>query len=394
MPPRDFLLPDLGEGLEEAEIGHWLVSEGDVVALNQPLVEVETAKATVEVPSPFAGTIVKLHADEGETLKVGAPLVTFEIEEPPREAAPSGVSEAATQTDDTPSQPSSASAAQDVAASSGPPSAAAPLATPAVRKLARDFGVDLDSVEGTGPGDRVTRGDVERAAKGGPEADVEVAPISMIRRTIAENLTRAVRQIPHVTAFRTLDCTALEAFRRELGVSPLPIVVRALAEICKDHRALNASYMGDRGQIWLHRRVHVGIATDTERGLLVPVVRNAAESTIGHIAAEIERLAAAARDGSIRIQELNGGTITVTNTGSYGSEFGTPIINPPQSAILGIGVIEPRALVIDGQVVARPACTLSLAFDHRLLDGATAGRAFGDLVSLLESRDQLEALPT
>jgi len=379
MPTRDFLLPDLGEGLEEAEIGHWLVSEGDVVALNQPLVEVETAKATVEVPSPFAGTIVKLHADEGETLKVGAPLVTFDVEE-------AGEAEAASETATT--------VITEGAAMPPVTEVAAPLATPAVRKLARDFGVDLDSVEGTGPGDRVTREDVERAAKGGREADVEVAPISMIRRTIAENLTRSVRQIPHVTAFRTLDCTALEAFRRELGVSPLPIVVRALAEICKEHRALNASYMGDRGQIWLHRRVHVGIATDTERGLLVPVVRDAAESTIGHIAAEIERLAAAARDGSIRIQELNGGTITVTNTGSYGSEFGTPIINPPQSAILGIGVIEPRALVIDGQVVARPACTLSLAFDHRLLDGATAGRAFGDLVSLLESRDQLEALPT
>lgn len=390
MPTRDFLLPDLGEGLEEAEIGHWLVSEGDVVALNQPLVEVETAKATVEVPSPFAGTIVKLHADEGETLKVGAPLVTFEIEEAEEAEAATEDAAAPVVTEDT----ALPAATEDAAHSATPTEAAAPLATPAVRKLARDFGVDLDSVGGTGPGDRVTRGDVERAAKGGPEADVEVAPISMIRRTIAENLTRAVRQIPHVTAFRTLDCTALETFRGELGVSPLPIVVRALAEICKEHRALNASYMGDRGQIWLHRRVHVGIATDTERGLLVPVVRDAAESTIGHIAAEIERLAAAARDGSIRIQELNGGTITVTNTGSYGSEFGTPIINPPQSAILGIGVIEPRALVIDGQVVARPACTLSLAFDHRLLDGATAGRAFGDLVSLLESRDQLEALPT
>lgn len=380
MATRDFLLPDLGEGLEEAEIGHWLVSEGDVVALNQPLVEVETAKATVEVPSPFAGTIVKLHADEGETLKVGAPLVTFDVEDAEE-------AEAATEDTATPV------VTEDAAVPAVTEDAAIP-ATPAVRRLAKDLGIDLDATEGTGPSGRITREDVERAAKGGPEADVEVAPISMIRRTIAENLTRAVRQIPHVTAFRTLDCTALEAFRRELGVSPLPIVVRALAEICKEHRALNASYMGDRGQIWLHRRVHVGIATDTERGLLVPVVRDAAESTIGHIAAEIERLAAAARDGSIRIQELNEGTITVTNTGSYGSEFGTPIINPPQSAILGFGVIEPRALVIDGQVVARPACTLSLAFDHRLLDGATAGRAFGDLVSLLESREQLEALPT
>ncbi len=373
MATRDFLLPDLGEGLEEAEIGHWLVREGDVVDLNQALVEVETAKATVEVPSPFAGTIVRLHADEGETLKVGAPLVTFDVEDwGDGEQARTGV----------------------VAIPPATEVAAIP-ATPAVRKLAKNLGVDLDATPGTGPGGRITREDVERAAKGEPEAeaDVEVAPISMIRRTIAENLTRAVRQIPHVTTFRTLDCTALEAFRKELGVSALPVVVRALAEICKEHRALNASYMGDRGQIWLHRRVHVGIATDTERGLLVPVVRDATEGTIGHIAAEIERLAAAARDGSIRIQELNGGTITVTNTGSYGSEFGTPIINPPQSAILGLGVIEARALVVDGQVVARPACTLSLSFDHRLLDGATAGRAFGDLVSLLESRERLEALP-
>lgn len=366
MATRDFLLPDLGEGLEEAEIGHWLVSEGDVVALNQPLVEVETAKATVEVPSPFAGTILRLHADEGETLKVGAPLVTFDVED--------------------------AEEAEEAATEEAVSGAAA---TPAVRRLAKELDVELSEVEGTGPDGRIMREDVERAAKGEPEAeaDVEVAPISMIRRTIAENLTRAVRQIPHVTTFRTLDCTALEAFRKEVGVSALPIVVRALAEICKEHRALNASYMGNRGQIWLHRRVHVGIATDTERGLLVPVVRDATEGTIGHIAAEIERLAGAARDGSIRIQELNGGTITVTNTGSYGSEFGTPIINPPQSAILGLGVIEPRALVVDGQVVARPACTLSLSFDHRLLDGATAGRAFGDLVSLLESRERLEALP-
>jgi pyruvate dehydrogenase E2 component (dihydrolipoamide acetyltransferase) len=151
--------------------------------------------------------------------------------------------------------------------------------------------------------------------------------------------------------------------------------------------------MAEQGQIWLHRRVHVGIATDTERGLLVPVVRDVRDRAIGEISAEIERLASAARDGSIRIEEMTGGTITVTNTGSYGSEFGTPIINRAQAAILGLGAIAPRALVVDGQVVARPACTLSLTFDHRLLDGATAGRAFGDLVAILGSRERLEALP-
>jgi len=223
--------------------------------------------------------------------------------------------------------------------------------------------------------------------------DADVRPISMIRRTIGENLTRVVREVPQVTTFRTLDCTSLEAFRREAELSPLPIVVRALADICAEHRSLNASYMAEQGQIWLHRRVHVGIATDSERGLLVPVVRDVGDRAIGEISAEIERLASAARDGSIRIEEMTGGTITVTNTGSYGSEFGTPIINRAQAAILGLGAIAPRALVVDGQVVARPACTLSLTFDHRLLDGATAGRAFGDLVAVLASRDRLEALP-
>jgi pyruvate/2-oxoglutarate dehydrogenase complex dihydrolipoamide acyltransferase (E2) component len=384
MAERVFALPDLGEGLEDATVNAWLVKEGEQVSLNQPIVEVETAKATVEIPSPFAGTIARLHAAAGETVKVGAPLVTFDTLE----------SEASEE-------------AGHVAA-----------ATPAVRRRAKELGVELSGIAGSGPEGRVTHEDVERAAGLGPAGaeegmaapaeeragaralwtvmmptDADVRPISMIRRTIAENLTRVVREVPQVTTFRTLDCTALEAFRTEAGLSPLPIVVRALADVCTVHRSLNASYMAEQGEIWLHRRVHVGIATDTERGLLVPVVRDVGDRSIGQIAAEIERLASAARDGSIRIEEMTGGTITVTNTGSYGSEFGTPIINRAQAAILGLGSIAPRALVVDGQVVARPACILSLTFDHRLLDGATAGRGFGDLVTILGSRERLEALP-
>jgi pyruvate/2-oxoglutarate dehydrogenase complex dihydrolipoamide acyltransferase (E2) component len=404
MAGRVFALPDLGEGLEEATITAWLVKEGDPVSLNQPIVEVETAKATVEIPSPFAGTIDRLHGQLGETVNVGAPLVTFEVED-------DGV---AVEEED-----------------AGP---ATVPATPAVRRRAKELGVELGGIAGSGPGGRITHQDVDRAARSGtPVAaevrapaeegraspregmapaveqeqragaralwtmmmptDAEVRPISMIRRTIAENLTRVVREVPQVTTFRTLDSTALETFRREAGLSPLPIVVRALADVCKEHRSINASYMAEQGEVWLHRRVHVGIATDTERGLLVPVVRDVGDLTLGEVAAEIQRLASAARDGSIRIEEMTGGTITVTNTGSYGSEFGTPIINRAQAAILGLGAIAPRALVVDGEVVARPACTLSLTFDHRLLDGATAGRAFGDLVAALSSPDRLEALP-
>jgi pyruvate dehydrogenase E2 component (dihydrolipoamide acetyltransferase) len=401
MAERVFALPDLGEGLEDATVNAWLVKEGEQVSLNQPIVEVETAKATVEIPSPFAGTIAILHAPAGETVKVGAPLVTFDT----LESGPDLVAEG------------------DAVEEAGPAKAweeAGPVtaATPAVRRRAKELGVELSGIAGSGPEGRITHEDVERAARSGlagpgegqaPPAeeragaralwtvmmptDADVRPISMIRRTIAENLTRVVREVPQVTTFRTLDCTALEAFRTEAGLSPLPIVVRALADVCRDHRSLNASYMAEQGQIWLHRGVHVGIATDTERGLLVPVVRDIGGRPLGEISAEIERLASAARDGSIRIEEMTGGTITVTNTGSYGSEFGTPIINRAQAAILGLGAIAPRALVVDGQVVARPACTLSLTFDHRLLDGATAGRAFGDLVAILGSRERLEALP-
>ena len=403
MAGRVFALPDLGEGLEEATVNAWLVKEGDPVSLNQPIVEVETAKATVEIPSPFAGTIARLHGQVGETVNVGAPLVTFEVED------------------------GGGAVEEDAGPATVP-------ATPAVRRRAKELGVELGGIAGSGPGGRITHEDVERAARWGPPVggevhappgegqaspdegmaqageaeeragaralwtvmmptDADVRPISMIRRTIAENLTRVVREVPQVTTFRTLDSTALEAFRREAGLSPLPIVVRALADVCKDHRSLNASYMAEQGEIWLHRRVHVGIATDTERGLLVPVVRDVGDLTLGEVAAEIQRLALAARDGSIRIEEMTGGTITVTNTGSYGSEFGTPIINRAQAAILGLGAIAPRALVVDGEVVVRPACTLSLTFDHRLLDGATAGRAFGDLVATLSSPDRLEALP-
>jgi len=345
MPQRDLPLPDLGEGLEEAVISAWLVNAGDEVELNQPLVEVETAKATVEIPSPFSGTITKLHAAVGDAVMVGAPLVTFDVEE----ATP------------------------------------APT-TPAVRKLAKDLGVDLSAVTGTGPRGRITREDVERAA----DTAVEALPVSTIRRTIAERLTEAAR-IPQVTTFRTVDCSALEAFRRERGVSPLPIVVRALAEVCKAHPMLNATWAKD--VILVHGRVHVGIATDTERGLLVPVVRDADSLGIAAIAAEIDRLANAARDGSITPHDLAGDTITVTNTGSYGSESGTPLLNPPDAVIVGLGVIEPRALVVEGRVEARPACTLSVTFDHRVLDGAAVGRALADLVALLERRERLEALP-
>jgi pyruvate dehydrogenase E2 component (dihydrolipoamide acetyltransferase) len=281
-------------------------------------------------------------------------------------------------------------------------------ATPPVRRLAKDLGVDLGALDGSGPHGRITREDVERAAAaattgGAPiwadGADVERVPVRGVRRLVAEKMARSVREIPHVTTFLTVDCSQLVAFREEMErrngrrVSPLAVVVRALVEVVGRHPLLNASFDVAASEIVVHRSVHVGVATDTERGLVVPVVRDAASKGILAIADETARLSQAAREGSIRPEDMGGSTITVSNVGTFGAEYGTPIINHPESAILATGVIEPRALVVDGEVVARPAMTLSLSFDHRLLDGAQAGRALRDLADLLESPLELGRLP-
>jgi pyruvate dehydrogenase E2 component (dihydrolipoamide acetyltransferase) len=342
------------------------VAEGEGIELNQPLVEVETAKATVEIPSPFAGVVVKLHANAGEAVAVGSHLVTFDVP---------GADEG-----------TDAGGIHPKKAETGPVAA-----TPAVRKLAKDLDVDLRSVSATGPDGRVTPEDVRRAAGGGEAEGGERSPVSPIRRTIARRLEEAAA-IPQVTTFRTVDATALEAFRAELGVSPLPVFVAALCRTIPGHPLLNAAWAGDA--IVTHGDVHVGVAVDTERGLFVPVVREASTLAIPQLAEEIRRLAESARTGTLSPDAASGSTISVSNTGSYGSEAGTPLLNPPNAVTVALGVIAPRALVTGGGVVgARPACTISLTFDHRVLDGAAAGRALTDLVDLLENIDALRELP-
>jgi pyruvate/2-oxoglutarate dehydrogenase complex dihydrolipoamide acyltransferase (E2) component len=367
MAERIFMMPDLGEGLEEGEIVAWLVAEGEAVELNQPLVEVETAKATVEIPSPFAGVVASLHGAVGEAVAVGAPLASFTV-------APVG----------------------GVGASGAGGREGPVAATPAVRRLAKTLGVDLAGVVGSGVSGRVTDEDVRAAAGVGgvaPETQgFDVEPISVLRRTIAERLTASVREVPHVTTFRTLDCTELTAYRKELGVSPLPVFVKAVAETCRAHPILHASWHDDLGEIHVPHACHVGIAADTERGLVVPVVHDVWDRSIGTIDGEIKRLAEAARSGSLVPEEMSAGTISVSNTGSYGSEAGTPIINPGQAAVIALGMIAPRALVIDGEIHARLACTISLSFDHRLMDGATAGHALTFLVDLLQNAARLRDL--
>jgi len=361
MAERVFAMPDLGEGLEEGDIVAWLVTEGDQISLNQPLVEVETAKATVEIPSPFAGKVTALHGDVGDSVPVGAPLVTFDVQTPVSDGAPerAGTTPVAT--------------------------------TPAVRKLAKDLGVDLASVTGSGPGGRITSDDLHLASAASSALEgADVVGITAVRRDIARRLTE-VATIPQVTTFRTVDCTMLDAFRRELDVSPLPVIVAALASTCGDHPLLNSAWRSDG--IHMFHDVHVGVATDTDRGLMVPVVRTADALTIAELANEIRRLAEAARGGRLHADDVKGATISVSNTGSYGSEAGTPLLNPGNAVTLAIGVIGPRALVVEGAVVARSACTISLTFDHRVLDGAAVGRALSDLVDLLQDATRLRDLP-
>jgi pyruvate dehydrogenase E2 component (dihydrolipoamide acetyltransferase) len=387
MAERVFVLPDLGEGLEDGRIVGWLVAEGDEVTLNQPLVEVETAKATVEIPSPFAGQIVTLHGAEGEDVPVGAPLVTFEVE---------GVDGGgATPSTDVPADVRPTPPSIEPALTRG-----LVAATPPVRKLAKDLKIDIGTVRGTGPEGRVTDRDVHRAA-----ASVKVAParattedlgverieVDHVRHEVAANLSK-VAAIPQVTTFRTVDCSALQAAREELDVSPLPIVLAALCTTIDAHPILNARWADDH--IELRKKINVGIAADTERGLAVPVLQDAGRRGIGDLAVEIGRLAGSARAGKLALEDIVAtATIGVSNTGSYGSEAGTPLLTPGCAVTLAFGVIQPRALVVDGAVVARPAATLSLTFDHRVLDGAAAGRALTDLVDRLQSTDLLRNLP-
>jgi pyruvate dehydrogenase E2 component (dihydrolipoamide acetyltransferase) len=414
MAERVFNLPDLGEGLEDAEIVDWKVTPGDTVELNQPLVEVNTAKALVEIPSPVAGRVTTLHGEPGGVVKVGQPLVTFEVEVKAG-APPSAEGEAA------------AAAGQEARTGGGEPKREAVLvgygvgegqeggrrrprlrppeprgegsaarATPLVRRLARERGVDLSSLPGSGPDGRVTREDVEKAATRPSDGEERIA-VRGVRRLIAQKMTRSWQEIPHVTTFHTVDATHIEALRQELTeetkVSALSVIVRALVEVCRSHPKLNSSFDAEAGEIVLRDAYHVGIAADTERGLVVPVVRDVDRKGIVKVAREMRQVVEAAREGSATPDQLTGSTITVTNFGVFGSEAGTPIINHPEAAILGTGRIAERAVVVDGRVEVRPTLVLALSFDHRVLDGADADRAMTELKGLLENPFRLGALP-
>jgi pyruvate/2-oxoglutarate dehydrogenase complex dihydrolipoamide acyltransferase (E2) component len=424
MAKFEFVLPDVGEGLEEGEIVSWLVAPGDTVARDQPLVEVQTDKALVELPSPVSGQIVSLAFAAGDIVKVGQVIVVLE----------DGQSA---------SEPSSPAATTLAAEDSAPSPAAGPSAgrtstrskaAPAVRKLALDRGVDLATIAGSGPGGRILAADVEAAASlpatGVPDRGVSAVrnagsatptagtatgvpvrgmspvrnagsaggvgwmevgrhPLRGIRRVTAEAMARSWSEIPHLTTFDEVDATGLLAARRRLADAGIDatigaLLVAAVARGLRRYPAFNASLelsaAEGGGTIVVHPDCNIGLAVATADGLVVPVIRQADRRPLADLAAEVRRLTTAARTRRIEVAELRGGTFTISNWGAIGGRYATPLIRPPEVGIMGFGAIEQRPFVVDGEVKARPTLPWSLSADHRLIDGDVS-TAFSEYVT-------------
>jgi pyruvate dehydrogenase E2 component (dihydrolipoamide acetyltransferase) len=381
---NDFRLPDLGEGVAEAEIDRWLVKEGDEVAEDEPLVEVVTDKATVEIPSPWAGEVARIHVEAGQVVPVGTVLVSI---------APVGEETPDIDLREDVVEPPQSPAAREPAPE-GPPSNAT-KAMPPVRRLARELGVDISAITGSGPGGRVLQSDVERAALDGIEArrpPPRRQPLRGVRRTIAERMSQSHATIPSVTHVEECDVTELDATRRlsserdpsSVRLTYLPFIVKAVVAGLRDHPGLNASLDEDAGEIVFHRHYDIGIAVDTQEGLVVPVMRGADRKSLRDIARELEDLARRARAHELSAEELRGGTFTITSPGSFGGVMATPLILHPQSAILGVHRATDRPVAREGQILIRRIMNLSITFDHRILDGMTAARFATDVVRLLE----------
>ena len=381
---QDFLVPDLGEGLEDATITEWHVAVGDDVVLNQTLCTVETNKAQVEIPSPYAGRIAELGGVEGQTLPVGSVLVRIET-----------VGRAGAER---PGKDADAPARKPVLVGYGTDDAMdatrrRPRAKPPVRKLAADLKVDMASVApGSGPGGIVTRDDVLAAADASPQEGVRVGGV---RLEMARRMALSRREIPDAHASVSVDCTRLVALRarlRDTGadeVTPFVLTLRLLVLALRHHPVLNATWVDtvDGPRIHVHPVVHLGVGVAAPRGLLVPVVPDAQDKTTRELAAAVARLIAEARAGTLKPVDLQGSTFTVSNFGALGLDEGVPVINHPEAAILGMGSLKPRPVVVDDVVVARPTMTLTCAFDHRVADGAQVAAFLGELRELVESPD-------
>lgn len=385
---KDFLVPDLGEGLEDATITSWSVAVGDDVELNQTLCTVETNKAEVDIPSPYAGRIVELGGAEGQTLDVGSLLVRIATS-----AAP----------DDEPVQPPKrkpvlvgygADDALDASRRSVAAPSGRPRAKPPVRKLATELNVNLNAVTGTGSDGVITREDV-LAAAGRSAPSPDMVTVRGVQAEMARRMSLSRSQIPDAHANVQVDGTNLlrlrdrmrEATGDDVPITPFVVMLRLLTIALAHHPAHNSTWVDTTAgpQIHLHSAVHLGFGVATPRGLLVPVVSDAQDKTTRELAAVVSRLVDDARAGTIKPTELQGSTFTVSNFGALGLDDGVPVINYPEAAILGMGLLKARPVVVEGNVVARPTMSLTCAFDHRIVDGAQAAAFLCELRQLIEA---------
>ncbi|NOW47417.1 2-oxoisovalerate dehydrogenase E2 component (dihydrolipoyl transacylase) [Novosphingobium sp. SG751A] len=386
-----FRLPDIGEGIAEAEIAVWYVKPGDHVGEDQCLVDVMTDKATVDMTSPVEGKVTAVHGAVGEMMPVGAVLVEIEVE-----ADAATEAEAAAE-----ARPAAESVpvAKPLAEPAPEPQPVAPLAAPATRHRARELGIALESVAGTGPGGRITPEDLEahiarvhkpEEPRSAPRENVTDIPITGLRRKIAERMEQAHQRIPQITYVEECDLTELEALRGELNeeggerLTLLPFFICALVRALPDFPHINAHYDDEQNVLRQYGAVHVGVAVQTSAGLMVPVIRHAETLSIRACAKELARLSTAARDGTIRREELSGSTITITSLGPLGGIATTPIINHPEVAIIGPNKIVERPVVQGPFVAMRKMMNLSSSFDHRIVDGHDGARFVQRIRRLLE----------
>jgi 2-oxoisovalerate dehydrogenase E2 component (dihydrolipoyl transacylase) len=405
MSEYTFKLPDLGEGTVEAEIAEWMVKVGDTVAEEDPICAMLTDKAAVELTAPVGGRVVSVAGEEGDIVSVGSTLIVFATEGAAAGPAPEPADEAAAETTAEPKAKEEPEAGASDTSAPRPDKAGKVMTSPSIRARAREAGIDLRDVPGSGPRGRILKMDFEAflrtggapAPAGGqaPRTRSGITEIKVIglRRKIAERLARSASEIPHFTYVEEVDVTALESLREHLNgkkpgdepkLTPLAFLGLALARVLEDFPQCNAHYDDERNVIIRHAPVHLGIATQTEDGLKVPVVRHAEGRDLEGLAAEIRRVSAAARDNSASREELSGSTITLTSLGKLGGVVSTPVINQPEVAIIGVNRAVDRPVALNGQLTVRRVMNLSSSFDHRFVDGYDAAAMIQALKEMLE----------
>ncbi len=419
-------LPKLGEGTEAAVVVNVLVKEGDTIAKDQPLLELESDKAIATLPAPAAGVVAKLHVKQGDKVSVGQLLLTFAGAAAPRSAHESaGVEPVSAQPEPAPepqAEPEQLGAAVEAVEEPVSARVAAPVAPPSIRKLARELGIDLAKVHGSGPGGRIGLADIrayilrlQKAAEKPKPAPAKPAPPSVeqidfakwgpikresltpLRQVIARRMLENWTTIPHVTQFDEADLTVVNQLRtkfdpvykqRGTRLTPTVFLIKAVTALLKKYPAFNSSLDELRQELVLKQYIHIGIAVDTEHGLIVPVLRDTDRKTMLELALELEQLVQKTRERKVSSDELKGGTFTISNQGAIGSAHFTPIINKPEVAILGVGRAVLKPVVRDGKIEPRQMLPLALSYDHRVIDGAMAARFMVDLVKALEQFDE------